>query len=135
MFVAGHFYGAISVAQAYVESLSKYLCEAYHVRGNPNDPVKRWEKLCAEKIVGQSACDAAQGIMSDRNDFHHLNKDVEQDYLKLEKRAEDCVNHIHSIEADVFAHTFSDGKVVPKHPERWPTVGDGLTRAHLRQKW
>lgn len=49
MFIAGHFYGTISVAQAYVESLSKYLCEAYGVRGNQNDAAKRWRKLLAEK--------------------------------------------------------------------------------------
>jgi hypothetical protein len=96
MFIAGYFYGAICVAQAYVESLSKYLGEAYGVRGNPNDPTKRWEKLMAEKIVGASVRNAALAVLSDRNDFHHLNKEVEQDYQKLEQRAADCVNLLQS---------------------------------------
>jgi hypothetical protein len=48
-----------------------------------------------EKIVGPSARDAALALLSDRNDFHHLNKEVEQDYRKLEKRAEDCVKLMH----------------------------------------
>jgi hypothetical protein len=135
MFIAGHFYGTISIAQAYVESLSKYLCETYGIRGNPNDPAKRWEKLLAEKIVGPPAQDAALAVLSDRNDFHHLNKEVEQDYQKLEQRAEECVNLLHTIESDVFAHSFHAGSIVPKHSERWPNAGDGLARANLRQKW
>jgi hypothetical protein len=135
MFIAGHFYGSISVAQAYVEALSTYLCDTYSIGGNRNDPPKRWEKLAAEKIVGPDVHTAAVAVLSDRNDFHHLNKDVEQDYRKLEQRAERCVNLVHTIEADVFAHSFQDGRILPKHPERWPRAGDGLTRVQLRQKW
>ena len=134
MFVAGHFYGTISVAQAYVESLSKYLCETYGVRGNQKDAAKRWGKLLAEKIVGQAAHDFAFAVLSDRNDFHHLNKEVEQDYATLEKRAEDCVNLLYTIETDVFAHSFHAGSIVPTHPKRWPDAGDRFTRANLRQK-
>lgn len=78
MFIAGYFYGAISISQAYVESLSKFLCEIYGIRGNPNKPEKRWEKLLAEKVVEASAHDAARAVLSDRNYFHHLNKEVEQ---------------------------------------------------------
>ena len=133
--ISGYFYGAISVSQAYVESLSKFLCETYGVSGNPNDPGRRWERLLAERIVGTAVRDAALALLSDRNDLHHLNKQVEQDHLKLEKRAEDCVNLLHTIESEVFAHSFDAGKIVPKHRERWPDAGDSLTRANLRQKW
>ena len=135
MFIAGKFYGAISVAQAYTEALSTYLCDRYSIRGNRKDALKRWEKLLLEKIVDALVCDAARAVLSDRNDFHHLNKEVEQDYLKLEKRAEDCVNFLYTIESHVFAYAFNAGSIVPKHPERWPNAGDGLTRANLRQKW
>jgi len=135
MFVAGHFYGAISIAQAYAEALSSFLCEKYHIRGNRNDPQKRWQKLFDGKIVGTGARDAAIALMSDRNDFHHLNKDVERDFRKMEARAGECVNLLYTIESEVFAHSFEAGKIRPKHPERWPDEGDGLTSVNLRQKW
>jgi hypothetical protein len=64
-----------------------------------------------------------------------LNEDVEKDFRKLEKRAEECVNHLHTIEADVFAYSFGPGGIIPKHPERWVDAGDGLTLANVRQKW
>ena len=134
MFVAGHFYGAISVAQAYVEALSTYLCERCNIGGNQKDPPKRWQKLVTEKIVDAPVCDAALAVLSDRNDFHHLNKEVEQDYRKLERRAEVCVNLLYTIESRVFDHSFDTGSIVPKHPERWRDAGNGLTHAYLRQK-
>lgn len=135
MFIAGHFYGAISVAQAYVESLARFLYEVYGIRGNPKNPGKQWEKLAVEKLVGSVASDAAQRVLSKRNDFHHLNKEVEQDYAALEKRAEECINLLNAIEVDVFAHSFDRGKLVLARPERWPSAGGGLTSAYLRQKW
>jgi hypothetical protein len=135
MFVAGHFYGAISIAQAYVESLSRFLYETYRIRGNANDPQKRWDRLLAETIVGTPARDAAVSVLSDRHDFHHLNKEVEQEYQQLENRAKDCVNLLYMIEADVFAHSFHEGSIVPKHPKHWPSGKRSLTLAYIRQKW
>lgn len=131
MFTAGQFYGAISVAQAYTEALSTYLCDRHSIGGNRKDALKRWEKLLLKKIVDAPVCDAARAVFSDRNDFHHLNKEVEQDYLKLEKRAEDCVNFLYTIESHVFAHAFNEGSIVPKHPERWPHAGPPVMTAGL----
>src|SRR5262245_32843577 len=84
MYIAGYFYGSISVAQAYVEALSRYLCDLYGVTGNRNDPGKRWKRLNALNVVSATSSDAALAVMADRNNFHHLNKEVEQEFLKLE---------------------------------------------------
>lgn len=134
MFVEGYFYGAISIAQAYVEALSKFLCEKSNIEAKMK-PEKRWRLLHNRGIVTEDICTAAVAVLSDRNDFHHLNKEVESDHQKLEDRAEQCVNHLHAIESEVFAHSFEAGKIVPAQPERWADAGDGLTVAHLRQKW
>ncbi len=136
MYIAGFFYGAISIAQAYVEALTRYLAEHHHTR-IPNDPSKRCRYLHREKLLSQESLNAALAIMSDRNDFHHLNKSVEQEYEKLEARAADCINHLHTIESEVFTYTFGPepGKVSLKKPDYWPSGGPGLAQVNLRQLW
>jgi len=132
MYVDGLFYGAISVSQAYVEALSRYLSEHHHL-----NVLKSVEERCQllhrKKIISAAACDSALTIFSDRNDFHHLNRDVVQDFVKLEERALACVNHLHTIEADVFAFSVVEaGRVTPKNPDYWPSGGDGLILVNLR---
>ena len=137
MYIAGFFYGAISVAQAYVEALSQYLAEHHHVPVR-KDPGERCRRLRRKNIISAASLDAALTIIDDRNDFHHLNKDVEQDFQKLETRAEQCINLIHTLESEVFAYSFTEddpGKVEFAKPEYWPSSGPGLAQVHLRQLW
>jgi hypothetical protein len=137
MFISGFFYGAISVAQAYVEALSRYLAEHHHIRKS-KDPSERCNRLYREKIISDTVRDAAILILDDRNDFHHLNKDIEQEFQKLETRAQQCINHLYIIESEVFAYSFSEdqpGKVDLVKPDYWPSDKPGLTQIHLRKLW
>ena len=132
MYIAGYFYGAISTAQAYVEALSKYLVD-HHNKGKHNDVKSRWNNLHREKIISKQVLDAALAIFDNRNDFHHLNKEVEQDYLKLEARAENYINLLYTIESEIFAYSFKTaGKVTPKKPEYWPSSAPGSVVVYLR---
>ena len=138
MFISGTFYGTISVAQAYAEALSQFLCDKQLVpasrKDNATSAKSRWIKLCQEKIVTEASRDAAHETLSfSRNHFHHLNDAVEQDHAKLEATAEQCVNHIFTIESDVFAYTYSSGAIVPRTPEYWPSADEGLINVRLRQ--
>ena len=136
MYIAGFFYGAISVAQAYVEAISRFLAEHHHTR-IPKDPEQRCRYLHQEGLISDKVLDAALTILSDRNDLHHLNKGVVQEYQTLEARAENCINHLHVIESEVFAYTFGPepGKVAFRNPEYWPSGGPGLAQINLRQLW
>ncbi len=136
MYVAATYYGAISVAQAYVEALSKFLCEKRRVRG-AKTAERRWTKLWENKIISAHARDAALSIFDARDDFHHLNSsDVVQDHSRLEALAEACVNNLYVIESEVFAVSFIEpGKVTPRHPEYWLSAGDGLVSVRLRQSY
>ena len=136
MYIAGFFYGAVSVAQAYVEALSLFLAEHHRTR-IPSDAQERCKYLHREKIISAEALAAALAILSDRNDFHHLNKQVTQDYEKLEARAGECINHLHTIESEVFAYSIGEepGKVALNKPEYWPSGGEGLAQVNLRQLW
>jgi hypothetical protein len=134
MYIAGFFYGAISLTQAYVEALSKFLAEHHHVPVR-KDVGERCQRLHAKGIISADALSAALTILDDRNDFHHLNKDIEQDFQKLTTRAECCINLIYVLESEVFAFSFTEenpGVVVLKTPDYWPSEGPTLTKVHLR---
>lgn len=135
MYVSGHFYGAISVAQAYVEALAGYLAEANSVRQATT--LVLWERLQKEKVVSQSCADAACAVMDDRNDFHHMNKNIETEYRSLESRAETVIANVNFIEAEVFECSPSSepGVIAPKNPRYWPSEKPGTTKVFLRQVW
>ena len=134
MFIAELFYGSISVAHAYIEALSKYLAEFHGIRVGKSTE-ERCRRLEKQKILSSGSLAAALAVFSDRNDYHHLNRDVPQQYQTLETRAEQCVNHLHTIESEVFAYTMADGKIIVQEPRYWPPVGDGLSQVYLRQLW
>ena len=134
MYIAGFFYGAISVAQAYVEALSLYLAEIHKISVS-RVVTDRWQKLYKSNVVSCAARDAAISVFAKRNDFHHLNKQVEQNFQKLEQCAEGCVNHLYAIESEVFACSVDEGEITPRKPEYWPGGDPGLVRTNLRNLW
>lgn len=134
MYVSGHFYGCISIAQAYVEALSKFLCE-YHKIKATKDIDLRWQRLHKTNHVSLTVLEAAKAIFNDRNDYHHLNKEIEREYAELQRRAKDCVNYLYSIESEIFAYSFSDsepGKIMLAKPEYWPSPSPEQVEIHLR---
>jgi hypothetical protein len=133
MYITGHFYGAILVAQAYVEALAEYLCRQ-HTIGRSRNVTLMWKRLHEAGVVEGQTQDAAASVYSDRHSFHHLNDRVEQDHSRLEERALSCVNQLHIIESDVFAHTFQRGRIIPKTPKYWPQSGPqaGMVDAYIR---
>lgn len=136
MYISGFFYGAISVAQAYIEALSRFLAEHHRVHVS-NDVIERCRRLHREGFLSAQALDAAVAILNGRNDFHHLNRQVPQEYQYLETRAEECINHLHAIESEIFTYSFGDepGAVTLGRPEYWPSGGPGMAQVNLRQRW
>lgn len=122
MYISGFFYGAISVAQAYVEALSKYLADHHRVRIG-KDTAERCRRLHEKGVISANALDAALTIFDDRNDFHHLNRSVEQDFQKLAARAQHCINHIHTLESEVFAFSLSPRTLLAASYSRSPITG------------
>ena len=133
MYIAGHFYGALSVAQAYVERLGKFIAMR---RGIPvhKDPKAMWPRLVEHGIITQSSCYSALATWAGRHDFHHLNEPVEQDPDLLRDRARATVLALHAIEDEVYGYTFADGAIVLKHPEYWDPIPDnpGTVRVEMR---
>jgi hypothetical protein len=124
MYVAGCFYGAISLAQAYVEALGKFLADCRRVPGARNSPDELWSKLLKERIVGESVSEAAKAIYRTRDHFPHLNRQVETDRGNLEALALDCINNLYLIESEVFSYRFENGKTALGRPEYWRDAAD-----------
>lgn len=136
MYVDGYFFGAISVCQAYVEALSKFLASHHSIKNPRNDVEMRWRRLLEGGFVSQTVCDAACSIYADRNDFHHLNQTVEQGFPELGSRARDCLNSVHIIESEVFGYSFEGaGKIAPRNPQYWTIDSDGRAQVFIRSLW
>lgn len=114
----GHFYGAISLAQSVAEALIKFLCM---VNGwKPRDVFeKNLEQLEKRKKVPETLIVLFKKIWENRNDYHHLNPQVEQDKQKLESLAKEKLSDLRDIEANLFAFSIKDGKLVPRYLKYW----------------
>jgi hypothetical protein len=131
MFIDGYFIGTISLSQSVAEGLSKFLCKRKHIACSKKHLV-RVKKLLSEDIITAEAGAAFEKIEDGRNDFHHMNENVESDYSALEIKAKSNVDSLFMIEDEIFGHSFDNGKVVPKNPEYWDIGTDGTTKVFLR---
>jgi hypothetical protein len=123
MFIYGQFYGCISLAQAVAEALARFVARHHQVRV-AKDPRLMVARLRKANRISEQCSEAFLVIWGDdRNDFHHLNEDVELDYATLEARAEDCVSQLYVIESELFAYEVPDGGLRPLKPEYWPESG------------
>ena len=114
MYVAGSFYGCITLCQSVAEGLSKFLAEKnlVHVKKGFTCRISR---LRSARVISGTAVDAFNTVHGeDRNDFHHLNKEIERDYRKLEERALECLDALFTVESEVFPYDTPDGRVQPK---------------------
>jgi len=137
MYVSGFFYGAISVSQAYIDALSRFVAEHHKVKVGKDVP-ERCHRLRKHLLISEKALRAALGVFDERHDFHHLNRDVEQDFQKLQARALACMNSLYVVESELFAYSVSDaepGTLVLAKPDYWPSAGPGLAQVHLRNLW
>ena len=87
LFVAGSFSGCISLVQAVAEAVSRFVAK---VNANPSvgDPVERVRILQKRGFLSEPIKNAFESIWRDRNEFHHMNPNVEIDKNRLEGRAE-----------------------------------------------
>jgi len=131
MFIDGFFIGTISLSQSVAEGLSKFLCKRKHLRC-PKNHLTRVKKLSDEKIITQESKIAFELIEEGRDEYHHMNADIETDYSELESKAKSNVDCLFCIEEEIFGHSFNKGKLVPKNPEYWDIRSDGTTKVSLR---
>lgn len=134
MFRDGHFYGCISVAQAVGETLATKFLMGHHPAADSQGIL---EKLFGAGVITDACRLAFLRIRGDdRNDFHHLNKEVPTEAVKLEQRAEECVRDLFEIESEIFGYDISlPGIVTPRRPKYWPKVGGNMMQVFMRQSY
>ncbi|HEY2092179.1 MAG TPA: hypothetical protein VGJ81_09830 [Thermoanaerobaculia bacterium] len=125
LYVEGHYYGAICLTQAVAEGISKFLT----LRNNHRDSGNQNSRNAMLKKRGVISLDAYRAFKliegGDRNDYHHLNSNIETDHEKLEARAGDCVRALFEIQIEVFAFSVGEGgTMVVKNPLYWPRVDE-----------
>ena len=131
LFRDGQFYGCIALSQAVGEALVRYMCQR-----NSFNPVKVFEKnlekLSRRRFVDTSLKDQFVDLWSGRDDYHHLNSNIEQDRQKLEELAENKAQVLMEIEKEVFGYTTYDGKLALKHPQYWDVDETNNVQVYLR---
>ena len=132
MYVDGHYYGCISLSQAVAEGLSKFIIEIKKIRAS-KDFKTRIDRLTKANMISNDSANAFIKIIGDdRNNYHHLNKEIKTDYTELQKRAEECLEGLYVIESEIFAYKMINGKLQPNNLIYWPNIDSGLADVFLR---
>ena len=119
MYVAGSFFGCITLCQSVAEGLSRFLAEKNTVPIR-NGFICRITRLKNARVISESTAKAFKSVFGeDRNDFHHLNKNVEQDYETLEARSLQCLDALYAVRSEVFAYDIHDGRISAKNVKYW----------------
>ena len=122
LFRDGHYYGCIALTQAVAEALVRFMCERN--RFNPDkDFKKNAEKLYTRKFIKEDLRKALLKVWENRDDYHHLNPNIEKDRKKLEELALEKVRILKEIEKEIFDFTIIGGSRKPTNPKYWDING------------
>ena len=123
LFRDGYFYGCIALTQAVTEALARFLCQR-----NSWKPANEFEenvkKLSARKVISGKLKKSLLTIWEKRDDYHHLNPNIEGDRQALEELARERVRLLTEVESEVFRFTVADDKIIPEHPKYWKGSGN-----------
>jgi hypothetical protein len=141
MYVAGHYYGCISLVQSVAEGLAKFiagknnLASKYSRDKSGVYQEERVGKLVEAGFISANLEKAFMAIVgTDRDQIHHMNRNVETDNEKLEARAREVLCALYEIESEIFAYTNTPGEgITPLNPQYWPKPDDdGIAVVRIR---
>lgn len=121
----GHYYGTISLSQAVAEPLIKFLCNKNGWKSN-KDYEKNLQQLKTRGMITDELVSLFTNIWKNRDDYHHLNPQIEQDRQKLATLAKEKLKDLRDIEKELFAYTTNNGKLVPKYRKYWDQTGNTI---------
>lgn len=127
----GLYISCIMATQAVAEGILKFLVER-----NPDidNSLKGDEAIVALESSGhitQECRDAFKIIRNSfRNDYHHMNPKVGD--LPHKELAQEVITSLANIEKEIFAVSFSEGKLIPAIPRYWDSKKEGTVECFLR---
>ena len=130
LYIFGSYIGAIMLSHSVVEGTLKFVCKKQKFTENLIS--KAYEKKIITAKTKSMICE----IREHRNDFHHMNPQIETDNEKLAKLARECVLTLSELENELFGCNFEKGKIVPEKPEFWNIseysfTTEAFIRSHL----
>jgi hypothetical protein len=131
LFRDGHFYGCIALTQAVTEAIVRFLCQknAWKPANNFGNNVA---KLHTRKFISEEMKNRFLKIWENRDDYHHLNPNIETDREKLEEIAYEKVLLLKEIESEIFKFSVIDGKLVPEKKKYWELQQNGTIPVFLK---
>ena len=131
-FEVGHFIACITLVQAVAEGIARFVCMRTATK-SAKDQFTRVRRLLSAKLI-TAECAKAFHCISDmqRDDFHHMNPTVPTDWSELEALAKEALDHLATVEGEIFAFDFDEGKLTPKNPRYWDVRPNGTTTIYLR---
>lgn len=131
LFRDGQFYGCIALSQAVGEALVRYMCQKNRFR-----PAKGFEinldKLYKRRFLSAAVKDQLNELWGGRDDYHHLNSNIELDRHKLQDLARTKARLLMEIEKEVFGFTVDEGRLMLKYPQYWDIDSQSQVQAFLR---
>ena len=132
LFRDGHFYGCIALVQAVAEAISRFMC-----RKNSWKPAKSFEenieKLNNRGLISNESKDAFLEIWAQRDDYHHINPNIETDIKILENIAYKKILLLRRIESEVFKFSLTNkGELIPENKKYWKLQKDGTIPVYLK---
>ena len=121
----GHYYGTISLSQAVAEALVKFLCIKSGWKPN-KDYEKNLQQLKTRGKITNELVNLFTNVWKNRDDYHHLNPQIEQDRQKLASLAKGKLTDLRDIERELFAYTTNNGKLAPKYRKYWDQTGNTI---------
>jgi hypothetical protein len=121
-FVSGRFYSCVTLSQSVAEGLAKFLASKNNINvlDDHKALINQLQQKCVISAHAYAAFRRIRGKpKEDRNDYHHLDQNVEQRYHALEARAEECLSALFEIESEVFAFQFDEGRIIPRNTLYW----------------
>lgn len=126
-----YYFACIALCQAVAEAIARDLCKK-----NALPLSKSFEtninRLYREKKISLDCKGAFETIWRDRNDYHHLNPEVQTETEKLQAMAKSKLIALHAVESEIFAFEWVGGAIKPKYPKYWPETQNELLNVFLR---
>ncbi len=118
LFRDGHFYGCIALTQAVAEAIVRLLCQKNNCShtGKFEEKIERVHK---KRFISDNVKKSLLKIWERRNDYHHLNPNVETSNQKLKELAKEKACLIVEIEREIFSYKLVDGVIIPDQPRYW----------------
>ncbi len=115
-----YYFGCIALSQSVAEALARFMYEKW-TKNKPEETfygnIKQMRKYEVKPDVTKLLIEIHGG--QQRNDFHHLNKNVPTDYKQLQSIATGKIDALNKSESQIFDYEEIDGRLKPKYEQYW----------------